>query len=278
MEHSRGDSRKFLKYTTEIERILIAYQSGYLGYGQRLCEKQFFGPLHAQASEILHGGHSHGILKPVRKMVDAQMAESCHRADIPGVHIASVELCNQSVYQRIVGLRFVLQLRKAVDQCQKSAQVCSGHILKSELVKLQLQDDFFKYLFQGRMDSDQGILNPEGGKKGGNVSSRKMNPVDLRILLCQIGVDLRLTRRIKDNAAGGNLFPYAVSQKMSAAMINIEQLVIRAAMGTVDREIFVEMILVAAADHKEGKESVFGEKVLSFRMGTGGNANHKISP
>ena len=53
-----------------------------------------------------------------------------------------------------------------------------------------------------------------------------MNPVDFRIILRQIGVDLRLMRRIENDAAGGYLFPHTVFQKMSADASKVEQLVI----------------------------------------------------
>lgn len=278
MKHSGRDSRKFFEYTAEIERVLISHQPGHFGHGQAFGEKQLFGTLHAQASEKTNGGDADGVLKTVRKMVNAQMAEICHGADIPVVHIMSVQLCNETVYGGIVGLRAVLDMHKTVEQCQKPVKIRSGDILKSELMKLQFQDDFFEYLFQGRMDSDMRIPNLKGGKKGGNVTSRKMNPVDFRILLRQIGVDLRLMGGIENEAAGRHFFPHAASQKMSAALAEIEQLVIGAAVRTADREVFAEMILMAAADYKEGKQGIFREQVISCTVGTGGDTDHSLPP
>ena len=136
MEPSGGDSRKFLEYTTEIERILISHKPGGFGHGQAFREKQLFGPLHAQAGEKTHGRDAYGVLKTVREMVNAQMTEIRHGADIPSVHIMAVQLCNEMVYKGIVSLRLILQLHKTVDQCQKLMKICPGDILKSELVKL----------------------------------------------------------------------------------------------------------------------------------------------
>lgn len=74
--------------------------------------------------------------------------------------------------------------------------------MESGLVKLQFQDDLLKKLLDGAVSADEAIPNLKGFQKRAALSAQKMDPVDLRVVLCPVGVDLGFLRHIENDAAG----------------------------------------------------------------------------
>lgn len=61
---------------------------------------------------------------------------------------------------------------------------------------------------------------------------------------------------------------------MAAALVDIEKLVIRAAVRAADGEILVEMVLMAAADHEDGEQGIPGKNIIAHIVGAGGYTDH----
>ena len=93
----------------------VSYQLRNLGHGQAFRQEQFLGLLHAEIGEKLDGSTSRRLFELVGKVINAQMAEVCHSMNIPGFHVALVELCDKLVYEGAVDLRLILKLHKPVD-------------------------------------------------------------------------------------------------------------------------------------------------------------------
>ena len=116
---------------------------------------------------------------------------------------------------------------------------------------LQFQNDLVKKLGQSAVDSDVAVVDVILLKKLLTVVSSQMDPIDLRFILSIVGIDLRFGRQIYHNVPGRNDLPAVVEEKMTAALVNIKNLIVKTAGGPLDRKVLRHKMLIPTAVDKK---------------------------